>query len=186
MAEQVLELVSPTGNERVLDVGCGSGALAAVIRRSVRSLSGIDLVSHRLAQAQRAIPDGSFFRQSFLEPFPGGPYDVIYSFCVVQYCHPRSLDIMLANCVAALAPNGRIVHGDLIDRDKVGALLSPPSARSLSWYLRARMGSGRIWKDGSYAVDVQALVRRWNTAALRTEAFPGGVNYRTHVRMTRV
>jgi SAM-dependent methyltransferase len=158
-----------------------------LIRRSVRSLSGIDLVDHRLAQAQRAVPDGTFWRQSFLEPFPGGPYDLIYSFCVVQYCHPRSLDVLLENCVRALAPNGRIVHGDVIDRAKLGAYyLSPLTPRSVVRYLRARFGSGPIWKDGSYAVNVKALVRCWNTDTLRAEAFSARAGYRTHIRITRI
>lgn len=187
MAEQVLDLARPTGNERALDVGCGSGHLSALIRQSVQSLSGIDLVSHRLEQARRAVPDGTFWRQSFLAPFPGGPYDLIYSFCVVQYCHPRSLDVLLENCVRALAPNGRIVHGDVIDRAKLRAFyLSPPSPRSAARYLSARFRSGPIWKDGSYAVDVKDVVRRWNTDTLRTEAHSARAKYRTHIRITRL
>jgi SAM-dependent methyltransferase len=182
-ADQIVQIAQPTATDRVLDVGCGDGQLSAVMRRYVATLNGFDFAESRVANASRAVPSGEFTAQSFLEPFTGGPYDLIYSFSVLQYCKVSDIDRLLQHCVDALAPGGRIVHGDVIDRSKLRYLyLSPASGRSIALYGRALLLPRRpIWRDGSTAHEVRSIVDRWRQRGIHAEALPAECRYRSHL-----
>src|SRR4051812_21174383 len=69
-AEELLALCEPRHDERALDVGCGDGQLAALVRRHVAQVDGLDFAAHRVANAAARLPDGTFWTQSFVDPYP--------------------------------------------------------------------------------------------------------------------
>ena len=68
--EDVVHLLSPQKGEKVLDVGCGTGDLTAMIAASGAIVKGIDLSEEMIGQAIEKFPEISFqvfehFRRSF-------------------------------------------------------------------------------------------------------------------------
>ena len=90
LAEKFLDFVGINDGERVLDVGCGTGALAAsAAARTLRSeIAGIDPVAPFLDYARRRIPDARvrFDPGDALNlPYPAGSFDKCLSLLVIMF-----------------------------------------------------------------------------------------------------
>ena len=79
--------------ERVLDVGCGYGAVARSVARarSASSVVGVDYDADRLGQACRSDnpPNLSFVRSDATRSVPDGPWDVVILSNVLEHIHDR-------------------------------------------------------------------------------------------------
>jgi SAM-dependent methyltransferase len=114
--DRVVEVLSPGPGERVLDVGCGNGALALAIGPMVApagSVLGLDLSGPMLvAAAARArsarLTNVSFERSDAqVYPFPEAAFDGIVSrFGVMFFDDPQAA---FANLARALRSGGRLV-----------------------------------------------------------------------------
>src|ERR1700741_3080841 len=67
MAEEALALLKLRGNERVLDLGCGSGKVTARIASRLHhgSILGIDSSAEMIAFAEKTLPSGTWFNLRF-------------------------------------------------------------------------------------------------------------------------
>lgn len=112
IADEIRRRLAP-GGRRLLDVGCGSGELIALLAEDGpedgRDCYGFDFAQAKLDRAAARNP-GKVWKQGFLAPFAGAPYDRIVSYSVVQYCRPQDFPTLLANTVAALAVGGQAIH----------------------------------------------------------------------------
>ena len=62
LVAQVVSLLAPfTGDERALDVGCGTGALAYVLAEQVGEVVGVDESEAYIAAAREHAPAGCTF-----------------------------------------------------------------------------------------------------------------------------
>jgi trans-aconitate methyltransferase len=103
----VLELLQAKPDERILDLGCGTGHLTNQIADSGSTVIGIDHSAEMIAAARQSYPsiefhqmDGSKF--SFDEPF-----DAVFSNATLHWIHPPEA---AADCIRrALKPGGRLV-----------------------------------------------------------------------------
>ncbi len=70
-----------TGGGRVLELGCGTGRLAASIPPDTwTTFTGVDLSPSAVSGAQaRALPRATFVEADFEREFPNGPFDLIIS-----------------------------------------------------------------------------------------------------------
>jgi ubiquinone/menaquinone biosynthesis C-methylase UbiE len=103
--------------ERLLDVGCGTGALLYAIsqRQPDARLSGVDPVPEMLAVARRRLPLEVELRAGWAErlPFESGQFDVVVSCNMFHYI--REPDAALREMGRVLAPGGRLVITDWCD-----------------------------------------------------------------------
>lgn len=114
--ERILAALAPEPGERILDVGCGNGALALAIAPMVApegSVTGFDISSPMLATARRRAERAEIANVSFeqgdaqVDHVPGAPFDAFVSrFGVMFFDDPQAA---FANLARALRPGGRVV-----------------------------------------------------------------------------
>jgi SAM-dependent methyltransferase len=125
--ERIIEATAPRPGERMLDVGCGNGAVALAVSALVApggSVMGLDISGPMLAYArQRAEAAGIAsvsFRQGDAQvcPLPPASFDAVVSrFGVMFFDDPAAA---FANLGRALKPGGRIAFScwrDLLAND---------------------------------------------------------------------
>jgi SAM-dependent methyltransferase len=156
-----LDAAYPAGSPapRVLDVGCGNGALLLALEGRIASGTGVDASTGMIARA-RARAEGhpklrfETIREPRL-PFADGSFDVVTSFLSFRYL---DWDPMVAEMQRVLAPGGRILVVDMVE--KAPALREAPLlARSAARHLL------RHARDRRFVRDVRALTAHpdWKT-----------------------
>lgn len=85
-----------------LDIGCGVGRLARAMRRHATKVIGYDVSDSMLALARQHAGEGV----EYVTAFPGGPFDWINSFVVLQHIEPPEGITLLKRALGGLAPGG--------------------------------------------------------------------------------
>jgi ubiquinone/menaquinone biosynthesis C-methylase UbiE len=114
-----------TPGMRVLEVGCGTGNLALLARRTGADVIGLDPDPRVLAIAARKAPDVRF-DQGFAErlPYPDDSFDRVLSAFMYHHLKPAARETMLSEARRVLAPAGRL---HLVDFER---LVTPPLQRT--------------------------------------------------------
>jgi ubiquinone/menaquinone biosynthesis C-methylase UbiE len=103
-----LWLLKPATGERILDVGCGTGALAARIAEGCGSVDAIDVAGNAFSEANRSVQNLSFRKMNAEAlDFPDATFDAIVSVETLE--HVIDADRVLAECRRVLKPGGRLV-----------------------------------------------------------------------------
>jgi ubiquinone/menaquinone biosynthesis C-methylase UbiE len=139
LREKLMSTLSWTGNEQVLDVGCGSGLLviAAAKRLSEGSAVGVDIWrsedlsnTDREAALRNAMIEGVAERVSVEEgdarqlPFGDATFDVVVSLNVLHNIAKREeREQALTEIVRVLKPEGRFVIADFRNVGEYTAML---------------------------------------------------------------
>jgi 2-polyprenyl-3-methyl-5-hydroxy-6-metoxy-1,4-benzoquinol methylase len=95
---------------RVLDLGCGNGALTGRIRETGAEVVGVDFTESGLDRARAAVPGVEFRRHDLTEPLPPdlcGAFDAVVAAEVIEHLFLPS--VVFDRCAEALAPGGRAV-----------------------------------------------------------------------------
>lgn len=145
----LLALCRPESGGRVVDLGCGTGALTAQLHQAVRASRtlGVDNSPAMLAEAVAVEGDGLSFTAGDISRFgatrQGGTYDIVFSNAALQWAgddHRR----ILGQWTSTLAPAGQL------------AVQVPSNADHLS-HLTAAELAGRQpylgWLDGDPPAD---------------------------------
>ena len=113
LSAQVARLLAPLrGDERVLDVGCGTGALAYAIAPLVGQVVGVDSSEEYLAAAREDAPDNCTFVPGDGEAlsFDYGDFDLVG--CLRVLHHVARPELVVSEIVRVTRPGGRILIAD--------------------------------------------------------------------------
>lgn len=106
-AAGLVDLLAPATNERILDLGCGTGQLTADIARRGARVIGIDQSQEMIDQAQKNFPDVWFEVGDATTFKTTQPLDAVFSNAVLHWIK-RPADA-IARIWDALRPGGRFV-----------------------------------------------------------------------------
>ncbi|MCU1497058.1 MAG: putative methyltransferase [Acidimicrobiales bacterium] len=103
-----LEAVLP-GPVRVLESGCGQGAVAAALHHQGHTVVGVDLARQALRGCRARHPDLPLMVSDVGRlPFPDGSFDAVVSLGVIEHLETGPADL-LAEQARVLAPGGVLV-----------------------------------------------------------------------------
>ena len=114
--------------DRALDVGCGTGALAAVLAHKGAHVTGIDIAPAMLSQAAwRIREEGLADRVELKEmgavdldtAFPSEGFDIVVSTLVFSELSDDEIEYTLAECWRILRPGGQLLIADEVLPDSM-------------------------------------------------------------------
>ncbi len=156
-------------SERILDLGCGTGQLAARVREDLAPtlVVGCDFSRGMLRRASRRRRDLSWVRGDAQRlPFASGHFDTVVSTEAFHWFPDQ--DAVLEECHRVLAPRGRLLLALMSPRTEGVARAVQRGARWLGeparWPTRVRLR--RRAEAAGFRVDAQRVVFRLTTPLL--------------------
>lgn len=109
----------------VLEIGCGTGKLAAMMADRGASVTGIDVSNAMLAEAQKNAPECEFQHLSAVEIEKLGheQFDRVVATLSLSELTEDELAVVLRDVVKVLRPGGRLVIADEVEPETLAAKL---------------------------------------------------------------
>ena len=114
--------LDPRPGERVLDLGCGTGALTAAIAAAGAEAEGVDRDEAMLTVARREHPGIRFRRLDAREISVDRPLDAVFSNAALHWMPDQ--DAVIGGVAAALRPGGRFVV-EMGGRRNIATIVAP-------------------------------------------------------------
>jgi SAM-dependent methyltransferase len=165
LAGPIFHMLEAKPGERILDLGCGDGALTAEIRALGADVIGVDLSEEQLAVARMkglAVRKVDGHALDFVSEF-----DAVFSNAALHWM--RKPNLVIAGVGRALRSGGRVV-GELGGPGNVaaigtairavGARRSADPALTAPWFFPTPEEYGRLLTEGGFTVKDIALVPR--------------------------
>jgi SAM-dependent methyltransferase len=93
----------------VLDVGCGTGSLAALIAGRVKRLVGVDVSSQSIAEASKRIPNCEFHAyEGDKLPLEDDTMDIVFTSCVMHHVPPKDWTTFTQEMARVVRPGGLV------------------------------------------------------------------------------
>ena len=138
IAAMITESLGIQPKTRILEVGCGAGAVLSLLRDTRANLAGVDYSAPHIEIARAALPEMEFHvAEATALPFPDGAFDAAFSYGVFLYF--RDLDYasaVLREMLRVVRPGAPVLIQDVPDAAKreaceearraAGAALNPP------------------------------------------------------------
>lgn len=106
-----------TEGDAVLDIGCGPGNNAKLLREKGVRLTGIDLSAEMVTLAKAHVPGGDFRVGDIRELPEIGPFDaVVASFCIVHITPGETRELM-ARIASLLVPGGALYLSFMVGKN---------------------------------------------------------------------
>lgn len=105
--QALIDLLAPQAGERVLDLGCGTGDIAAAIAASGADVVGVDASPAMIASARARFPEQDFRIADAAELSFEEAFDAVFSHAVLHWV-TRPADAA-RGIARALKPGGRLV-----------------------------------------------------------------------------
>ncbi|MCV6825792.1 MULTISPECIES: class I SAM-dependent methyltransferase [Halocynthiibacter] len=110
MIQDLLALrLSERPNPKLLDVGCGVGALHPLISPMFSSVEGVDVSIDSIARARTENPDRKYEVYDGLTlPYDDDSFDMCLSICVMHHVPPAHWDNFMAELNRVVSPGGLV------------------------------------------------------------------------------
>jgi len=157
LARRLEELLVLTGDERVLDVGAGTGAVAFALASRVREVVAVDADEAMAARARADAPPNVEVVVADAERLPFEDFSFDLAASVRTLHHTRRPELVVAELARVTRPGGTILVADQL------APVDPLAAFELNRFERARDASTtRVLSDGDLRAlfDANGLVLR--------------------------
>ena len=162
----VLELLAPQPGERILDLGCGDGALTEKIAACGAEVVAVDASAEQVAGAKARGLDARVMSGEALS-FQG-EFDAVFSNAALHWM--KDAEAVIAGVVRSLKPGGRFV-GEFGGGDNVGrlrrALIAALDRRGLDgaaadpWFFPDDKAYRALLEAAGFTVESIALIPRW-------------------------
>ena len=129
---ELVELLAPRPDERVLDAGCGTGQLTALIAESGADVVGVDNSPEMVAAAARNYPGLRFEVADVRDLSYRDEFDAVFSNAVLHWVLPP--EAAVESIRRALEPGGRLV-AELGGAGNIGAIVE-----AVSWARLDKLG----------------------------------------------
>jgi 2-polyprenyl-3-methyl-5-hydroxy-6-metoxy-1,4-benzoquinol methylase len=171
---------------RLLEIGCGMGVLLGPLSRLVHSATGVDHESIIERAAGRLPDDVRLIAGRWPDVIVDSTFDRILVYSVLHYLDgPTAAEAFVDACVTVLEPGGRILLGDLPNRDAAARFTATEAgaAFSVAWRERVAGESGDDAKrdaifdgiEGAGYLDdefILGLVRRYRARGFEAYVLP--------------
>lgn len=157
LARRLDELLALGGDERVLDVGAGTGALAFALAPRVREVVAVDADEAMVERARAGAPANVETAVADGERLPFDDFSFDVATCVRTLHHTHRPELLVAELARVTRPGGTILVVDQL------APVDPLAAFELNRFERARDPSTtRVLSDGDLRAlfDANGLVLR--------------------------
>lgn len=156
----VLDMLNPQPDERILDLGCGTGHLTHQISQAGAEVVGIDSAPDMIDAARRAYPHLRFEVADAADYVADAPFDAVFSNAALHWMRPPSR--IAAHIAAALKPGGRLV-AEMGGHGNIQAILDAlyPALRAVGYESPEELNPWYFPSIGEYA----ALLERYGLAA---------------------
>jgi trans-aconitate methyltransferase len=105
--EDLVGLLGPRADEKILDIGCGSGQLTAKIAGSGADVTGLDRSPEMIAEARRNFPSLTFEIGDAANFNVANPFDAVFSNAALHWV--KDAEGAAASIARALRSGGRFV-----------------------------------------------------------------------------
>jgi trans-aconitate 2-methyltransferase len=105
--EELIALLDPKSGEEILDLGCGTGDLAELIRKKGAKVTGIDSSAEMIKTAKQKYPLIDFFVRSATDFSFDKKFDAVFSNAALHWITEKEKAVQqIYNC---LKPHGKLV-----------------------------------------------------------------------------
>jgi ubiquinone/menaquinone biosynthesis C-methylase UbiE len=154
----MVALVGDVSGRRVLDAGCGSGPLCAVLHDRGADVTGVDVSVGMLAIAKRRLSADVALHKADLRdplPFEDGAFDIVTASLVLHYL--EDWGPTLAEFRRVLAPGGRLIAS--VDHPIVAYTIFDPrpnyfatTSYTFAWTFGGRSVPMKFWRKPLHAM----------------------------------
>lgn len=151
--------LKPATGQRVLDVGCGPGALFPYLPQV--DYTGVDLNPLHIAAAQKQFGDkGRFLTIDAASDLPGEPgsYDLVFALAILHHIDDAQARPLVANMLRLVKDGGRVVTFDSVrlpNQNPIARLLN-----ALDSGLNIRTAEGYVSLAAGLDADIETRIYR--------------------------